>query len=324
MFKSIITCLRKINILCKLMKNYFSDAVRYLSYSTTIRGEYSLEQLEARLLAHYHVVEKGMSLKKVRLGYGQENIKRLISFLKMYVAMGYPVEKVAYRGAISTVKAYIDFHIARTYPVREIEKLFDELGVVNVDNVGGTKVFRKRNDLKTPLDFKDFVLSRHSARSFSGEPVASTKIYEAIDIARYSPSACNRQSARVYLVHTADMKKKILRMQNGVRGFSDDIDKLLVVTADLSAFEGIEERNQVYIDGGIFAMSLLYALNYEGLAACALNWCTDKMRDKKLREMVRIGESEVIILLIAVGNYPDECYVAKSARKSVEEIFFQT
>ena len=47
-----------------------------------------------------------------------------------------------------------------------------------------------------------------------------------------APSACNRQYVRVHSVGDIEMKKAILSLQNGNRGFGENADKLLVVTAD--------------------------------------------------------------------------------------------
>lgn len=42
----------------------------------------------------------------------------------------------------------------------------------------------------------------------------------------------------------------------------------MLVTADLQAFMGSNERNEGYVDSGLFSMSLLYAMKSCGLAAC--------------------------------------------------------
>ena len=168
-------------------------------------------------------------------------------------------------------------------------------------------------------DFKAFSQTRFSIRDFSEKAVAIGLIEDAIRVAQKTPSVCNRQTSRVHVVRGAK-KKRLLECQNGNRGFGDLADTVLVVSSDLCSFCGVQERNQAFIDGGMFAMSLLLGLHYVGLGACALNWSVDREADQRLREFFSIEDSECIVLLIAVGHLPEQFSVARSARKELEAI----
>lgn len=93
-----------------------------------------------------------------------------------------------------------------------------------------------------------------------------------------------------------------------------------MITTDTRYFIDVTERNQVYVDGGLFAMSLLYALEYERLAACALNTMFDPKRESATRKLLGINESENMIMYLTVGNFKDNYRVPKSYRLSVEQI----
>ncbi len=97
----------------------------------------------------------------------------------------------------------------------------------------------------------------------------------------------------------------MLPLQGGNVGFGHLIKKLLIITADLCAFDGTHERNQGFIDGGMFAMSLLYSIQFHGLGACALNWARALETDLALRSEINIRESNVILMMIGVGHIPD-------------------
>jgi hypothetical protein len=43
------------------------------------------------------------------------------------------------------------------------------------------------------IDYKKFIKSRHSLRNYRNEKLKIEDIKEAIEMAKYSPSACNRQ-----------------------------------------------------------------------------------------------------------------------------------
>ena len=74
------------------------------------------------------------------------------------------------------------------------------------------------------------------------------------------------------------------------------------------------ERNQCWIDGGMFAMSLVLGLHAQGLGTCFLNWSKSAPEDKAMRALLQLPPQEAIITLIAVGNLPRSLSVAKSVR----------
>ena len=67
-------------------------------------------------------------------------------------------------------------------------------------------------------------------------------------------------------------------------------------------------------------MSLLYGLENIGLASCTLNADLYLKDEMELRDLIKIGDTEDIILFIAVGNYPDQVKVAKSHRDNYKMI----
>ena len=68
-------------------KVYLQDAHRFLKHSHLAKSKLKKRQLESKLWAQAHVIEKGMSLPKPRLGYGQNGIKELFVFLDEYSHM---------------------------------------------------------------------------------------------------------------------------------------------------------------------------------------------------------------------------------------------
>lgn len=53
----------------------------------------------------------------------------------------------------------------------------------------------------------------------------------------------------------------------GNTGFQQEVPNYLVVTADVSAFYDTFERNQVYVEAGLFSMALVEALHYYGIGS---------------------------------------------------------
>lgn len=164
-------------------------------------------------------------------------------------------------------------------------------------------------------NWEELVNYRHSMRHFSGETsVDNDKLNSALLLAQITPSACNRQGWRTYIINDKQKMTDILENQNGNRGFGQEIDKLLLVVGNLESFNSDREVFQVFIDGGMYAMRLLDALCYKGIASVPLSASLTPLQDKKIRKILKLKESEIPIMFIGIGNYPNICQTTKSAR----------
>lgn len=121
---------------------------------------------------------------------------------------------------------------------------------------------------------------------------------------------------------------RLLSIQNGNNGFGNDIPVLLVVNTCLDAFQDEKERRQPYISGGMFAMSIIYALHARGLATCCLNWDCSPSNDRQLRQLlVDLGKispadssKETCVMYIGVGKYPTNHIIVGESNKEGEDI----
>ncbi|WP_211229842.1 nitroreductase family protein [Olivibacter sitiensis] len=170
-------------------------------------------------------------------------------------------------------------------------------------------------------DFKCFSNSRKSIRNFTGEKVNEVLIRDAVQLAMNAPSVCNRQSAKVYLVEDKVKIDKILEIQGGFRGYTEQVGQLLILTTDRNYFYTIGERNQLYIDGGIFLMNLLYALHYYKIANCPANWGKTVQEEEVLSKYIFLPNSEKIICMVPIGVANPEFSVCLSRRRDIDEVF---
>jgi len=92
------------------------------------------------------------------------------------------------------------------------------------------------------------------------------------------------------------------------------------VTADLDAFLFAPERNQPFVDGGLFMMSLLLGLTQMELGSCLLNTAMGVEKEQKIRNIVDIPENEVFIAFVAVGNFDKNVLVPRSKRVESDSI----
>ena len=319
--KKVLLLIRNIKIRVELIGIFYYDYSRYKKYSSTINNSTNYENLLALINIRYHSIEKGLSYKNIRLGFGKDVIRELLELLDIYCLKGYTINNNIYISAITSLKEYIEIHEKHNCDVSELRNKVYKYSIDEESRKGGVYNLTKGKILESSKsDFKTFSQNRYSVRTFSTDEVNVDIIYEAIKIAQKTPSACNRQSSKVYVVKDEE-SKKILRMnQNGNRGFGDLVDKFLIITSDIRAFRDTRERNQTFVDGGMFSMSLLYALHDYGIATCSLSASLRKKQEYEIRKMANIHDSEDIVLIIALGNYEDEFKVPKSARKEVDEI----
>ncbi|MDD5458726.1 MAG: nitroreductase family protein [Phycisphaerae bacterium] len=311
---------RRCLLFMRLVRQSLYDIRRYVSSSVVYPIDDPV-QLEAKITACSHVIEKGFTMPCTKETFGKQNVDILLAALQRYKSKGYSLENTQYRSAVTALKQYFEFHKGKNVDLSEIEKFLCS------DNHHGQPAhscfLKKTKDeiiQAAGQDFQTHAMNRYSIRNFDSTPVDIEILKDAVRIAQKSPSCCNRQCARVYIVETREKISAILDIQNGNRGFGDTIDKLLIIAANLSVFEGHKERNQAFIDGGMFAMSLLYALHYYGLGACALNWCVTKTEDVKLRKAINIQESHTILMMIGVGNLPEKVKLCRSQRKHYEDL----
>ena len=103
-----------------VLSNYFYDLERYTA--ATLHSSDDYDNLKARITASYHVIEKGLSLKETRLGFGKENIAGLLNYLNQYIQKGYDTKNEQFQSALRVLSAYCAFHNERNYDVCEIEK----------------------------------------------------------------------------------------------------------------------------------------------------------------------------------------------------------
>ena len=281
------------------------------------------QQLESKLSFHAHALEKGLSHKDLRLGFGRTALEKLAETLDIYTRKGFNKSSISYRNTISVLNEYKRVHLESGYSIDYFNQMFDAIiDEIDADKsgLGGVLCITKKPADKQ--NFKELFESRWSVREYSDRPVDVSRVKDAVKLSMKSPSVCNRQSARVRIITDTEIIKRVLKVQGGFTGY-DTPPVLLVVTSDMRTFLASTERNQPYIDRGIFSMSLLMSLEFYGLAACPLNAMFNKKRDILVKAIAGIQDYEALIMFISVGNFKTTSKVPKSFRIAAEEVIKQ-
>ncbi|MFK3936216.1 nitroreductase family protein [Alkalihalobacillus sp. NPDC078783] len=320
--KFLFTKGKRLTMISQLRSNYQKDLKRYYTHSYELTESKTKRHMETDLIFFYHKIEKGLSLPNPRVGFGEKAVRHLVEKLDNYVSE-YGWDRTA-QICLNSLYSYYDFNKENDLI---LDKLYSELENLkdmskfknNQITAGGVTNLTKEDIENANVNFKDFALARHSLRNFSPGEVSLESIKDCVKIAQKTPSVCNRQSTKVYVYEGEEMKN-VLNHQNGNAGFGFGANKVLIITVNLEDFRGPKERNQAYIDGGLFSMSLIYAFHSLIIGTCALNLSLNYDDELRLKKEAKIPNSEVTIMMIAVGNYPDTFKVADSPRRNLEEV----
>ena len=311
-------------------KNLNKIRLRYLAQKDVARfsrtASFSIfddgyEQVVSRIMYNVHALEKGLARNRdIRLGFGKKALSNLNDALVVYRQGRYDETAYAYVQGLSVIQRYKELHAKQDFDVAFLEEIIDPefLNPGTDYTAAGTKTIRSADKQhNSEKNFFELALGRSSVREFSGEPIDTTKVMNALRAAEKTPSVCNRQGWKVYWVEDKELASKVLKHQRGF-GYALMPEVTLCITVSNNAFLSPVERNQSYVDGGLFSMSLMYGLEHEGLAAVPLNACMYHRDQVAVRELLDIDDSESIIMFMAVGAFPDECVVPISDRKTAE------
>lgn len=315
--------LRIILNLLHLELNCLYDYWRFKKhYSPESDDSKNKKNFQAWILQDKHRIEKGLSLPEPRYFFGEAVLKRLSANLVEYSA-NFEKDSVYYFG-IGSLNAYEDFHLNGKKALPEFFVALKE----KIDNsdfnhptckLVGLGEFQPTKDYGPFFD--EFSASRHSCRNFITEKPITAETFKAMmSLTIRAPSVCNRQHWHAHFF-TGEQKSKILALQNGNAGFTENIPYIAVISSDLASFYTPDERNQAYTDGGLFAMNLMYAMHSLNVSSCPLNWCNSFVMENRFHKLNYINNSESVIMVLAFGYRNPKGSYAKSPRMEVNNFY---
>ncbi|WP_321332314.1 nitroreductase family protein [uncultured Bacteroides sp.] len=313
----------KIRSTRSLFLSYYYDYKRYCKYAVFGNRIDSEKQFRGVLTYHYHVIEKGLTMPEPRLGFAKEKISFLIHLCERYMDKKYDLSALAFIHSVEILNEYVKFHVERNYlldddVVLKIHQLSKYTGIQNFvkqSYISRDVFFAHRRD-----SFDLFSMSRHTVRNYSSKKIQLDILHRCVELAQNTPSACNRQPNRVYIVKNRDAINSVLSLQNGNRGFGNLADALIVFTSEISVFRESSERHEAYLNSGMYIMTFINALHYHEIGSCSLNWSVSARKDKALRKLLNIPASEAVCMILSCGYVPDFFHLASSPKASWKEI----
>lgn len=276
------------------------------------------DRLEYVIKVQTHGIEKGLSFRTPKEAFGVVKIIALIDNLKKYIQ--YPhLNKESVNESLNVLSTYI--HKFEGNPkIEPIVKGYNELlakfGAIKACSVGTITINKKDVEEAIDIDYKKFITSRHSYRYFTKD-ASIEQIKQALEIARYTPTACNRQPQHVHVYQGKEMEE-VLTIQHGALGFIDEMSYCILITTDMRAYSNVEQY-QAYVDGGLYAMNLLNALHSTGLGTIPLTCGHLQGIDRNKLFKYGVQEFECPILVIGIGGLEEKAEVNVSPRKEYSD-----
>ena len=313
----------KIKQFLSLFLQFVHDFRMYYKHSSVFTQN-TYEKIESEITLRYHSIEKGFLHNPIRPRFAKKRVEDLIKLIKQIDLNKY-CYNIQIQSALLNMCKYYEFHTEKSIDISDyyLKSDYESYKTLLVYKTNPIKhhsldsFFQFKNS-----NFRDFSISRASVRSFTGEKINVDDLHKVIELTNQAPSVCNRQPVNVHLIENKILIDTILELQGGLKGYSANLSQLIVLTSDRNFFYSAGERYQLYIDGGIYLMNLLYALHFYGIVACPAHWGMPYQADIKMTDLLNLKNSEQIISLIAIGVPTNEFNTTLSLRKSSNENLF--
>ena len=145
----------------------------------------------------------------------------------------------------------------------------------------------------------------------------------AVEMAKYSASACNRQYIKLHFYPSGKMRDNVIHYALGKGGLYLDGVNTFIVTFDVNGLSGIGERNQGYFNAGLYSTNLVNAFHSLGIGTCFIQFANSVKDEDDLKRKNEIPEYERIAVILFAGYYDEKSIFAVSPRKNVSELLIE-
>lgn len=311
-FKKIVYFIRKFEYLFTFIEDY----IYFIKNYSNANDSFGKEKYKMLLLVHS--IEKGMTNSKPRI-FGESKIDELIMYLNKYASDEYSNEFEVIE-SYNILRSYKKYYKDNNLPFPKIISKIDEFLKKhnNIKKINLDSIKYKIND--TNIDYDNFISSKHSTRKYNDTKLDDEVVEKCSKIAIKSPSACNRQMCKIYYIGSSK-KSYVIDIVHGFGNFDLDNANIFIITFDMSSFTFAGERNQGYLNCGIFATNFTNALHSFGIGSCMLQFANSYKEEKKLKKKLNIPKNEKIALVISAGYYKEETIIPKSIRRELVDFY---
>lgn len=290
-----------------------------------LRGKVAFNMREVnyfQLRRNIHRIEKGLLMKPRRDIFAKDYIIDTVTLFHLAIKVNEVNKEEEIQWAFDVLTKY--FEVVRDDPIilRARNNFNNSANVKRFENNLYIPYCRTTNKNDIP-DYKSLLnlsIQRRSVRWYLDKPVPRDLIDDALKIANFAPSACNRQPYYYKIIDDLELVRKVAKIPLGTGGYGHNIKTLALLIGDLSAFRFERDRHLIYIDASLSAMAFMYALETLNLSSCPINWGEVPKLESRMRKLVKLKPYERIIMLISIGFADLSGKVAYSKKKSMDEL----
>jgi len=272
------------------------------------------------LRRNIHRLEKGLSYPTAKSVFAEDYIGTTVKLLDIGLRAN-EFDQHTIGWATSVLSLYFQV-VQETSIIKQAKLQFDEILLKLGDEYKKDHVpylSSKRPTLNISYDaLMDLSIRRRSVRYFEDRKVDLGIIQKAYDIAKYAPSACNRQSFQFLFYNEKELVDKLSNVPGGVAGYT--LPAVIVVVGRYDGYFDVRDINAPIIDASLSIMSFLYAAETLGLGTVCINWPNLPDREKKIRKLIDIKSHEFVIMMIGLGYPLDAGKIPYSAKRPNENV----
>lgn len=264
------------------------------------------------LRRNIHRLEKGLSYPIAKEIFAEDYIGETISSLKSSISNN-SIDEDSLRWATSVLRLYFDT-VKLNDKLTYFKKDFEQIPLSPTHTMSVPYVSSLRPQAAVSYnDLLQLSLRRRSIRYFQDQPVDIETVRKAYDIAKYAPSACNRQAFQFLFFNDKKIVDELSRIPGGVAGYS--LPSIIVVLGRYDGYFDVRDINAPIIDSCLSIMSFLYAAETLGIGTVCINWPNLPDREAKLRQVLNIEKSEIVVMMIGLGYPLEDGKVPFSAKR---------
>ncbi|MCW3807585.1 nitroreductase family protein [Plebeiibacterium marinum] len=270
------------------------------------------------LRRNIHRLEKGLLMKDRRAVFALGYIGQTVDVFQACVS------KVGNNDQLDWAFEVLCEYFEVTEPVPVIAKakcVFETIDYVSHKNQQCTPYKLPASNINYYEAFKALAYQRKSIRHFDLNRIPKRDVVdEAVFLAGLAPSSCNRQPFQFRIIDDPELVKKISVLPGGTAGFAGSIAAMIVVVGQMNVSPTLADRHLMYVDGSLASMNLMLALESLGICTCPLNWPENRKKDKQVAQLLKLNTFERPIMMIAYGYAEENCLVACSVRKPLDQL----
>jgi len=273
-----------------------------------------------QLVRNIHRIEKGLTVNNRKSIFAISYIKETMDLFLSPSFLDIKSEQKKWM-----VSILFEYFRSCNDPVidKQKKRFYDSDYVSSIEVIDEYIYDKRKNHVYNDVDYDEYLnlcKQRRSIRTFCDKTVDRDLIDRALSAAKFSPSACNRQPFYFEFVDDKKLINKLFGLPYGTSGFTKEIPMLGILVGDQSAFFDERDRHIPFIDGSLFTMNFINALETMGISSCVVNWQSVKSIDRDLRALISVPNHCFPILFLAIGYADPDMFVAHSVKKEVTQL----